>query len=469
MNLREALLRLTAPVICAATLFAQAPRIPPAPAASSSLTTVIQTYCVNCHSPSGTDAAGRPLGVLDPSRLSADPDVWERSLRQLRARTMPPAGSPRPDPATFETATASLAAVLDRGQEGKTNRLDGMEFATRLAAFVWSGAPDQPLLDEAKRGGLNDPTVLERQVRRMLSDPKAKALVTGFFGPWLGIDQLATAKPDPQVFPEFDSALREGLQRETELFIESQLQEDRHAVELWTADYSYLNERLAQHYGIPNVSGPEFRRVTWKGAERAGLLGQGSILMLTSNVSSHNTTGAPYTSPPIRGAWIRTHFLGVNPPQPLPSIPPLQAGVPFINQLRALPASPCTNCHRNFVPSGYALENFDPLGRWRTGEAGGPVDTSGSLVDGTTFKGPAELRRALLERSDAFLTTVTERLLAYAVDGKPAISRPTPPERMPAVRAVLREAASENYRWSALLAGIARSPEFQTAATHIGP
>jgi hypothetical protein len=366
-------------------------------------------------------------------------------------------------------ATASLAAVLDHGQhrdqKGKANRLDGMEFASRLAAFIWNGPPDQPLLDDAKRGGLNDPAALERQVRRMLSDPKANALVTGFFGAWLGIDRLAAAKPDPQAFPEFDDSLREGLQRETELFLESQLHEDRNALELWTADYTYLNERLARHYGIPGVSGTEFRRVAWKGSERAGLLGQGSVLTLTSNTSSHNTTGAPYTSPPVRGNWIRTHFLGVNPPQPLPSIPPLQAGVPFIKQLRALPASPCTNCHRNFVPAGYALENFDPVGRWRTEEAGGPVDASGSLVDGTTFTGPAELRRALLERSDAFLTTVTERLTAYAVGGTAAISRPTPPERMPGVRAVLREAAAENYRWSSLLAGIARSPEFQTKTT----
>jgi hypothetical protein len=279
----------------------------------------------------------------------------------------------------------------------------------------------------------------------MLSDAKSKAFVAGFFGSWLELDRLADVKPDPQFFPDFDEPLREAFRRETDLFIESQLREDRDPLELWSANYTFLNERLARHYGIPNVSGPEFRRVTASGPERAGLLAQGSILTITSHTNTSAVMGEPAASAATRGKWIRKHFLGVNPPPPANNNFSRQKGMPLSKQTRALPASPCTNCHRNFFPLGYGLENFDPLGRWRTHDGSEPVDASGTMVDGTPFTGPFELRRALLERSDAFRTTLTEGLLAYAIKGRPDV---------PAVRAVLRDAEPRNYRWSALIAGI---------------
>jgi len=405
------------------------------PGTSPSVQAMVQTYCVTCHSQNN---------ALNLDRVAADSDSWEQVLRQLRARTMPPVGAPRPDRATYESAISSLAAALDRDSPRRAQASD-TEIASRLASLLWNSPPDQQLLDEARAGHLKDPAVLEQQVRRMLSDARSKALVTGFFGPWLELDSLANAKPDAQVFPDFDEPLREAFRRETDLFIESQLRDDRDPLELWTANYTYINDRLARHYGIPNVSGPEFRRITWPGPERAGLLGQGSILTMTSHTDTSVVMGAPAASPATRGKWIRKHFLGVNTPQPFPNTFAREKGMPLAKQTRALPASPCTNCHRNFFPLGYALENFDPLGRWRTDDGGEPVNASGAMVDGTAFNGSVELRRALLERSDAFRTTVTERLLAYAVKGQPY---------MPTVRAVLRDAAPKGYRWSALIAGI---------------
>ena len=434
-------------IACAAEALAQAP------SAAPNLAAVIQTYCVTCHSQSGAQA-GLALDRLNPESVSADAGSWENVLRQMRAGTMPPVGAPRPDRAAYESAISSLAGALDRGSPRRPQPGDA-EIARRLATMLWDGPPDQPLLDEAKRGRLKDPAVLEQQVRRMLSDARSKALITGFFGPWLQLDRLANAKPDPQVFPDFDEPLREALRRETELFIESQLREDRDPLELWSANYTFVNERLARHYGIANVSGSEFRRITVSGPERAGLLGQGSILTINSHTDTSAVMGAPAASPASRGVWIRRHFLGVNPPPPFNNNFSRQPGMPLAKQTRGLPASPCTNCHRNFFPLGYALETFDPLGRWRTADGGEPVDASGAMVDGTTFNGSAELRKALLERSDAFRTTLTERLLAYAVKGQPGISQSTAPEDMPMVRAILRDAEPRNYRWSALIAGIA--------------
>ena len=418
------------------------------PATSPDLPALVQTYCAACHNQNGVQG-GIAFDRLNPDRVSADADTWEKVLRQLRARTMPPVGAPRPNRPAYDSVISSLAAALDQGTPRKPP-LNDSEIASRLADLLWNGPPDQQLLDEARRGRLKDSAVLEQQVRRMLSDARSKAFVTGFFGSWLELDHLADVKPDLQVFPDFDEPLREAFRRETDLFIESQLREDRDPLELWSANYTFLNERLARHYGIPNVSGPEFRRVTVSGPERAGLLGQGSILTITSHTDTSTVMGEPAASAATRGKWIRKHFLGVNPPPPANNNFSRQKGMPLSKQTRALPASPCTNCHRNFFPMGYGLENFDPLGRWRTQDGSDPVDASGAMVDGTTFTGPVELRRALLERSDAFRTTVTERLLAYAVKGQHG----TAPEDMPAVRAVLREAEPKNYRWSALIAGI---------------
>ena len=288
------------------------------------------------------------------------------------------------------------------------------------------------------------------------------ALVTGFFGAWLSLDQLASMKWDGKLFPEFDDELRGGFRRETELFVESQLREDRSPLDLWTANYTFLNERLARHYGIPNVSGPEYRRVTWPGPERAGLLAQGSILTLTSYPFNAYPVDAPTTSPAQRAKWIRTRFLGVNPPATLFGVPgadfPFEKHTPLVKQSRTFPATPCLACHRSFFPLSYGLENFDLLGRWRSDYGPGAIDASGMMVDGTTFNGPAELRRALLERGDAFLSAITEQLMAYAFGGTKAVNQFTPSSRMPAVRAALREAAAENYSWSSLIAAIVKVP-----------
>jgi hypothetical protein len=436
---------------------------------SQALSTAISTYCVPCHN--GRLAEAKiALDSLDSSRPWDHADTWERVLRQLRARTMPPTDNPRPDPKNYETLVSALASALDHGDprgdpqkpaSAAPKRVTDLELAARLAKLLWSSTPDATLLDVAKQGRLHIPAVLEAQVRRMLADVRIAGLVGGFFDEWLGLNQLATMPADAAAFPEFDSQLRKALQRETELFLESQLREDRPAMELWAADYTFVNDRLARLYGIRNVSGPEFRRVKLQDTERAGLLGQASFLTATSVLTRHAAVDAPSTSPAARGKWIRVHFLGVSVPHPIPNIPPLQKGSLLSAQLRTLPDPSCTACHSNFFPMGYAFENFDPLGRWRTEAEKESIDASGTLVDGTEFTGPAELRHVLLERQDAFLTTITERLLAYAIAGKAGMFEPSPPERMPAVRAVLKEAERKHFTWSALFAGIASTAFFQ--------
>jgi mono/diheme cytochrome c family protein len=434
-----------------AALLAQNTAAPPAPSA------VVRTYCVSCHS-GRASAGGLSLDELDANQPSGDPDTWERVVRQLRARTMPPMSAPRPDSTTYESTIAALTGTLDRAARTTADPLTETELAVRLAKLIWNGAPDQPLRDAAAKGMLHDAQALQAQVRRMLSDPRSTALVTGFFAPWLSLDQLTTIKGDSKLFPEFDDELRAAFRRETELFVESQLREDRNPLELWTANYTFLNERLARHYGVPNVSGPEYRRVTWPGPERAGLLAQGSILTLTSRAYSAYPVDVPTTSPAMRGKWILGRFLGVNPPTPLQGVPPpdfpFEKHTPLVKQSRDFPATPCVACHRSFFPLSYGLENFDVLGRWRADYDPDPIDASGAMVDGTPFNGPAELRQALLEHRGAFFSTLTERLMAYAIGGDTAIDPRTPASRMPAVRAALREAEARNYSWSSLIAAI---------------
>jgi hypothetical protein len=426
----------------------------PTPAPSA----IVKTYCVSCHS--GQAPAGR-LSLDQINQPPGDSETWERVVRQLRARTMPPMAAPRPDSRTYESTISALTSTLDRAAETTTSPLSDTEVAVRLAKMIWDGEPDQPLRDAAAKGSLQDAQALQAQIRRMLFDPRSTALFTGFFDTWLSLDQLTTMKGDSKLFSEFDDELREAFRRETELFIESQLREDRSLLDLWTADYTFLNERLARHYGIPNVSGSEYRRVTWPGPERAGLLAQGSMLTLTSYFYN-GQVDAPTTSPAQRAKWILTRFLGVNPPTPLPNIPgpdyPFEKHIPLAKLSRTLPATPCLACHQSFFPLSYGLENFDLLGRWRSNYGPDPIDASGAMVDGTTFNGPVELRRALLARRDAFLNTMTERLLAYSIDGKQGFSKRTPALRMPAVRAALREAEAQNYSWSSLIAAIVKSP-----------
>ena len=426
----------------------------PTPAPSA----MVKTYCVSCHS--GQAPAGR-VSLDQINQPPGDSETWERVVRQLRARTMPPMAAPRPDSRTYESTISALTSTLDRAAETTTSRLSDTEVAVRLAKMMWDGEPDQPLRDAAAKGNLQEAQTLQTQIRRMLSDPRSTALFTEFFDTWLSLDQLATMKGDSKLFPEFDEELRQAFRRETELFVESQLREDRSPLDLWTANYTFLNERLARHYGIPNVSGPEYRRVAWPGPERAGLLGQGSMLTLTSYFYN-GQVDAPTTSPAQRAKWILTRFLGVSPPTPLPNIPgpdyPFEKHIPLAKLSRTVPATPCLACHQSFFPLSYGLENFDLLGRWRSDYGSNPIDASGAMVDGTTFNGPVELRRALLARSDAFLNTMTERLLAYSIDGKPGVSNRTPALRMPAVRAALREAEAQNYSWSSLIAAIVNAP-----------
>ena len=336
---------------------------------------------------------------------------------------------------------------------GAAYRLSDVELASRLSFFLWSSIPDDELLDAA--GSLRDPAGLERQVRRLLADEKAGVLVSSFAAQWLHLRRMRTMTPDVNAFPEFDENLRGALLRETELFLESQIREDRGVVDLLDADYTFVNERLARHYGIPNVYGSRFRRVDLPDGQRRGLLGHGSILTVTSL--------ATRTSPVVRGKWVLENLLGAPPPPPPPDVPdlPERAGdgppASLRARLEAHRANPvCSNCHARMDPLGFALENFDAVGRWRAADAAGaPIDPSGVLPDGTAFAGFADLRDILRERREEFVTTVVEKLLTYA------LGRGVEHYDRPAIRAIVREAAPHDYRWSALILGVARSLPFQ--------
>ena len=333
-------------------------------------------------------------------------------------------------------------------------RLTDLELASRLSFFLWSSIPDDQLLDVAIQGKLKNREVLERQVRRMLADPRSDALVSNFAGQWLYLRNLRSVLPDAGAFPEFDENLRRSFQRETELFLESNIREDRGLLELLSANYTFLNERLAHHYGIPNIYGSHFRRVTLTDENRWGLMGQGSILTVTSYANR--------TSPVARGKWLLENVLGTPPPPPPPNVPSLKEngenGKFFsmrqqMEQHRANPA--CAVCHTRMDPLGFAMENFNGIGEWRTTDANAPIDASGSLPDGTKFKGPAELRKVLLSKPEQFVNTVTEKLLTYA------LGRGFEYYDEPAVRKIIRDAAPYNYSWSSLILGIVNSTPFQ--------
>jgi mono/diheme cytochrome c family protein len=341
-------------------------------------------------------------------------------------------------------------------------RVSDLELASRLSFFLWSSIPDEELLAAAAGGTLAQSAVIERQVRRMLADPRAQALVTNFAGQWLYLRNLAAASPDARMFPDFDDNLRQAFRRETELFFESIVTDDRNVLELLSAKYTFVNERLARHYGIPNVYGSRFRRVALgEDSVRGGLLGQGSILTVTSYANR--------TSPVLRGKWILENILGTPPPPPPPNVPPLKdqgaAGKVLsmrerMAQHRVNPA--CSGCHQLMDPAGLSMENFDAIGRWRTRtEAGTAVDSSGGLPGGSTFEGVGGLRSALLARPEPFVNTVTEKLLTYA------LGRGLEYYDAPAVRAIARDARGHDYRFSSLVLGIVNSAPFrmrQTAA-----
>ena len=338
---------------------------------------------------------------------------------------------------------------------GAAYRLDDLELASRLSFFLWSSIPDEELLALAEEGRLHEPDVLEHQVRRMLTDPQATALVDNFANQWLQLGRIKGLTRDTEVFFEFDENLRADMERETALFLESQLREDHSVLDLLTASYTYVNERLARHYGLPGVYGERFRRVTFDTDDRGGLLGHASLLALTAYPGR--------TSPVLRGKWVLDNLLGMPPSEPPPDIPSLQEnrGVGEVLSIRermeehrANPA--CAVCHRTMDPLGFALENFDAIGRWRgVDEAGLVVDASGVLADGTAVSGPATFRAALLEYEHSFMRTVTEKLLTYA------LGRDIEYYDQPAVRQIVADAARDDYRWSSIILQVVRSMPFQ--------
>jgi hypothetical protein len=431
-------------------------RAVPVPVAGGSRTiespeasTVVRTYCAGCHNGVMMSPSGALLDQFDTSRIADKPETWIKAYRQLQAGTMPPVGARRPARPGYDAVLTAIETAL--GGDAAPADASSREIATRLALLLWNSPPDASLLHDAEGNGLANAATLQRQITRMLDDERAAAFVSRFFFPWLGLDQLAKADPDKAAFPDYDVSLRDAMAKETELFLLSQLREDRDPIELWNADYTFLNEQLARHYGVAGVAGAEFRRVRFAAPERAGLLGQGSVLMVTSR---HQPGNGPFTSPAARSIWVRLHFLGAAPPRAFPGAQPVRPDLPITPQTRALPAEPCVNCHRNFFPLGYALENFDPIGRWRTEDQIGPVDASGSFVDGTSTNGVVELRNVLLQHADAFRTTITEKLLAYASDKPVNASRMTPDTLIHA-RQILRSLTPA--RWSSIIAGVVRA------------
>ena len=337
---------------------------------------------------------------------------------------------------------------------GDVYRVSDVELASRLSFFLWSSIPDDELLQVASEGKLANPSMLDRQVRRMLADPRSGALVSNFAGQWLHLRNVRSVLPNSDEFPDFDDNLRQSFQRETELFFESVMREDRNVLDLMTADYTFVNERLARHYDIPNVYGSRFRRVTVTDEARKGLLGHGSILAVTSH--------AERTSPVVRGKWILENILGTPVPPPPPDVPQLKEAQEgekpktMREQMAEHRANPvCASCHKIMDPVGFALENFDAVGAWRTHEAGAPIDASGELGDGTKIDGVVTLRRAIVSRPEVFVGVMTEKLLTYA------LGRGVDYHDMPTVRAIVRDAGRSRYRFSSLVLGIVRSTPFQ--------
>ena len=341
---------------------------------------------------------------------------------------------------------------------GVAHPVSDIELASRLSFFLWSSIPDEKLLDLAAAGRLREPGVLAAQAQRMIEDERADALVENFTGQWLQLRNLeAKVVPDLLMFPDFDDNVRKGFRKETELFFGYILRENRSALELLSADYTFVDERLAKHYGIPGVYGPRFRKVKLTDPNRRGLLGQGSILSMTSV--------ATRTSPVFRGKYVLSTFLNTPPSPPPPNVPTLEesnkgvAAVPKTvrEQLELHRKNPaCASCHRVIDPVGFALENFDSVGNWRnTGLDGAPLDTSGTLADGSKVNGPTALREAILGRPDAFTTVVTERMLTYA------LGRGLEPGDMPVVRRIEKKAAQNDYKLSAIVMGIVESEPFR--------
>jgi hypothetical protein len=339
---------------------------------------------------------------------------------------------------------------------GSAYRLSDLDLASRLSFFLWSSIPDDELRHAAARGSLRDPAALEQQVRRMLRDPRSSALVDNFAARWLELSKLPGVVPDTELYPEFDENLRDAMQQETRLFVGSQLRENRSVVELLTADYSFLNARLAAHYGIRNIYGDHFRRVTFADAKRGGLLGQASVLTVTSYPNRTSVT--------MRGKWLLANLLGAPPPPPPADIPALKEadaeGQPRslrerMEMHRGNPA--CASCHQRMDPLGFALENFDADGKWRTISDGAPIDPSATFPDGTRFEGVVGLRSLMVSHKEDFVRTLGGKLLAYA------IGRGLDHHDMPAIRGIARAAGAADYSWSSIITAIVTSTPFSMA------
>ncbi len=342
-------------------------------------------------------------------------------------------------------------------------KLNDLDLATRLSFFLWSSIPDDELLDLAVKTELHKPAVLEQQTRRLLADARSQALITNFAEQWLHLRNLSSFMPDMRVFPDFDDNLRRAFRTETQMFLESIMREDRSVLDMLRANYTFVNERLAKHYGIPNIYGSRFRKVEFGSEEKAldvrgGLLRQGSILAVTSY--------ATRTSPVIRGKWILDNILGTPPPPPPPAVPALKEttgstkNLPMRERIAQHRANPvCASCHKVMDPLGFGLENFDAVGRFRTAEAGAPIDASGTLPDGTTFEGPAALQKVLLRRPEVFAGTLTDKLLTYS------LGRLTEYSDEPVVRRIVSDASPTDYKFSSIILGIVRSTPFQMRKT----
>jgi hypothetical protein len=337
-------------------------------------------------------------------------------------------------------------------------RIDDLALASRLSFFLWSSIPDDQLLTVASQGKLKDPVVLQQQVKRMLADRRSNALIANFAEQWLFLRNLKAAAPDLEAFPDFDDNLRRAMKEETTLFFDSIMREDRSVVDLLNADYTFVNERLARHYGMPNIYGSQFRRVKVPGEARRGLLGQASILTVTSYPNR--------TSPVERGKWILTNLLGVPPSPPPPNVPPLQEnsenGKPRslrerMEQHRKDPV--CAGCHKSMDPIGFALENFDAVGHWRNNDEGGKIDPSGTMFNGAPLDGVVGLRKALVDQHEIFVGVMTEKMLTYA------LGRGLEYYDMPTVRKIVQEARNNEFRFSSVVMGIVKSTPFQMKET----
>ncbi len=344
---------------------------------------------------------------------------------------------------------------------GSIHPVSDLELASRLSFFLWSSIPDDQLITLASQGKLKDPAILEQQVKRMLADDRSEALVKNFAGQWLLLRNLPNVQPDPNEFPNFDDNLRQAFRRETEMFFGSIMREDRNVLDLLTADYTFVNERLAKHYGIPGIYGSQFRRVKVTNEERRGLLGQGSILTVTSEANR--------TSPVKRGKFILEAILGTPPPSPPPNVPPLKenegAQVMSVRARLELHRKnpPCAGCHAVMDPLGFSLENFDGIGEWRTKEPGGAVDPSGQLADGTKVDGPVALRNAIMKHPEQFVRTLTEKMLTYG------LGRGLEYYDMPTVRGIARDASRNYYKFSSIVLGIVKSTPFQMRRVQDAP